>query len=152
MKGILPIVLQGQLYHKLVIFIPSQLYPVIELARRKNLYKVVLDFEDFLKIKKLSKDLIILTVRTRNHEKILNWTNIKEWMVNKKKSMMIFFKYSNFHQKYDFMQLKRLEGGIKNIHVGRLNSDPLKITKRKFYELASLCMGDTPVIIKTSRI
>ncbi|CAH2013188.1 unnamed protein product [Acanthoscelides obtectus] len=51
------------------IFISSQVYAIIELARRKNPYKVIpMGWSDFLDFKSLSKLLRILTVRTSNEE------------------------------------------------------------------------------------
>nr|CAH7765065.1 unnamed protein product [Callosobruchus chinensis] len=114
------------------VFVPSQLFPIFQLARRQNPYKTIpLIYNDFLDFKKVSKDLRILTVRTSNDGRNINWTDIMELVVDKKQPMKIFFKYSHLENSYNYIQLKRFESGLNNIQIGPLNSVAPNITKKK---------------------
>lgn len=48
--------------------------------------------------------------------------------------------------KYDFIYLKRFEGGLANIKVTQLNTAPQKLSNKKLIDLNSLCDGPTPLI------
>ncbi|XP_012940161.1 uncharacterized protein LOC106012278 [Aplysia californica] len=68
------------------VFLPSQLFPIIALARRKQPYKVhPLEHGDFLNYKKLSEDLKVLNVRKDNQDSgvPVNWNKVMEVRVNK---------------------------------------------------------------------
>ncbi|CAH0562903.1 unnamed protein product [Brassicogethes aeneus] len=53
--------------------------------------------------------------------------------------------FSHFDSRNDFIELKLLESKVADVKVNNLNSAPLKISKKKFDDLTSLCKGDTPV-------
>lgn len=58
----------------------------------------------------------------------------------------LFFKKSHLDKEYDSITLKRLEIGISNMQLNALNNEPPKIPKRKYEDLISLCIGQTPVV------
>lgn len=129
------------------IFEPSQLHPIIKLARRKQPYLVKpMNSSDFIDFKKLSQDLRILTVRVSEKGQTVKWTEIREFMVTKDEPTKLFFKYSHCNDDYDAIELKRLVKNIKEIRLQPLNKEPPKLTKKKYADLVSLCEGPTPVV------
>lgn len=66
------------------IFMPSQLHPVIRLARKKSPYNVIpMTYKDFKDFKSLSKELRILSIKESESGRRLKWTDIKEIQVRK---------------------------------------------------------------------
>lgn len=129
------------------IFVPTQLHPVIKLARRQQPYTVIsMNWKDFKDFKLYSKTLRILKVRTSDSGKNINWTNIREILVKKTDPCKIFFKTSHLQNEFDSISLKRLSNNIRNLQLRPLNTEPPKISKCKFQDLSSLCRGDTPVV------
>lgn len=129
------------------IFTPSQLHPVIRLARKKSPYHVIpMTYNDFKDFKCLSKELRILNIKETESGKRIKWTDIKEIQVRKNKPNMLFFKTSHLDNAYDCIRLKRLHNDPLNSPVANLNKQPLNIPKKKFDDLVSLCVGDTPVV------
>lgn len=130
------------------IFVPSQLQPVINLARRKQPYKVIsMNYDDFKDFKTLSTDLRVLSVRETGSGSKINWTNVMEIMVEKSSPMNIFFKNSHLQSEFDSICLKRLKvNNINSFELRNLNKEPNKISLQKYNDLVSLCSGTTPVI------
>lgn len=130
------------------LFIPSQLYPIIHLARYKQPYQVhPLQHSDFLDFKKLSRDLRVLSIRTSETGKSVKWHDIMELKVTKKEPLTIFYKTSHLHDTYEELKLKRQKvTNLENYTIEGLNYSQKKISKEKYEDLKSLCEGDTPVI------
>lgn len=105
-----------------------------------------MEFGDFLDFKKLSKDLRVLTVRNSGMGKTINWTDIMEIMVKKSELSKIFFKTSHTDNNYDYIELKRIQGNPVSCKPAALNKTILKLSKKKYDDLVSLCKGDTPII------
>lgn len=116
------------------LFLPSQIIPIIKLARRKHPYIVVeMNFYDFLDFKKLSQDLRILTIRSQADDSlgkvVINWTKIFVTMVNKSDLSQISFKNSHFDTSFRTIRLPR-NVNLSKLHVTRLNRGLQKIPKK----------------------
>ncbi|CAH1112741.1 unnamed protein product [Psylliodes chrysocephalus] len=90
------------------IFVPSQLHPIIRLARRKQPYKVIpLEYHDFIDFKKLSRDQRILSVRTSDYGNSIKWTDIMELKFYGKLSLrdaeaaLAYLPESNIEEEYE---------------------------------------------------
>lgn len=133
------------------IFIPSQIIPIIKLARRKHPYIVhEMAFSDFLDFKTLSQDLRILSVRQSDEMKpdsndSLNWTKMSAIMVDKETNNKIFYKNSHMEETFQTISLQR-NVDISKMKVKKLNNARLKLPLKKYSSLMSLCVGSTPVI------
>ncbi|CAH1997201.1 unnamed protein product [Acanthoscelides obtectus] len=129
------------------VFLPSQLYPIISLARRNSPYKVVpMKFSDFKDYKSLSKDLRILSIRISESGKNVKWTDVMEVLVTQASSLKIFFKNSHLEPEYDCIVLKRLNIDLSKLELPELNKEQPKISCKKYKDLVSWCQGETPVI------
>lgn len=130
------------------LFVPSQLVPVMKLARSSNPYEVIqMESSDFLDFKTFSKDLRILQVRKDNQDgSSINWTDVVEIGVRKTKPNEIFFKTSHLQERERSITLKRLNDDPFEKPLGHLNNVQPKISADKFKDLMSLCEGDIPVI------
>lgn len=128
------------------LFVPSQLAPVIKLARRKNPYIVhSLTSTDFLDFKTLSNNLKILAVRKDDEGGTVDWKQIREIMVQKSSNNKIFFKNSHLQNMYQCITLKRTAVNVR-AQPPSLNPDLPKISTKKYNDLIDLCSGTTPVI------
>lgn len=135
------------LKHAGEIFIPSQLYPVFRLARRKQPYEVhPLKFKDFFNFKKLSQDLRILSIRKDDLGEDINWTEMVEFKVMKSQPLKCFFKNSHLESNYRSITLKRQVSDFFKMTICPLNVAPPKISKLKYDDLIGLCKGEKPVI------
>nr|CAH7768720.1 unnamed protein product [Callosobruchus chinensis] len=104
------------------LFVPSQLYPIMRLARRKQPYIVILmSYNDFKDFKMLSKDMRILSFRSSEKGSNINWTNVMEVMVKQSSPYTL-------------------------LELSQLNIEVLKISKKKYKDLMSLCQGTNPVV------
>lgn len=130
------------------IFVPSQLHPIMKLARRKQPYNVnALRYDDFFDFKKLSQSIRLLSIKTTDAGDSFKWTEMMELKVVKDKPTQIFFKSShNIHSEYSSITLKRKLDNLKDMQLSILNSEPIKISKEKYNDLMALCNGATPVI------
>lgn len=130
------------------IFVPSQLCPIVRLARRKLPYIVKpLEYHDFSDFKKLSKDLRILSVRTSDSGHPIKWTDIMELKVKKCEPSKIYFKNSHLQQEFDSLTiLKRKKGVFSEISLEVLNLDVQKLRSDKYQDLKSLCESPLPVV------
>ncbi|CAG9765951.1 unnamed protein product [Ceutorhynchus assimilis] len=130
------------------LFIPSQLYPVFKLARRKHPYNVcLLQYNDFLDFKTLAKELRVLTVRKTETGDPVKWTEIMELKVLKNHPQQIFFKTSHLSNDFKVLSLKRLgTSELRKVVPNRLNTQPNKMSEEKYSDLQSMCVGETPVI------
>ncbi|XP_071056957.1 uncharacterized protein [Onthophagus taurus] len=126
------------------IFMPSQLHPVIRLARKKSPYNVIpMTYKDF---KALSKEIRILNVKISESGKRIKWTDIKEIQVRKTEPDKLFLKTSHLENTYDCIRLKRLLKNPLDFPVAALNKHPINISRKKFDDLVSLCRGNHPVV------
>lgn len=129
------------------LFLPSQLYPIVRLARRKQPYCVhTLQHSDFLDFKKLSQDLRILSIKTSETGDPIKWNDIMELKVTKSQPLTIFFKTSHLQKDYGCFKLKRQQLNLQGLPLQALNSEPRKIDAKKYRNLKSLCEGTKPVI------
>lgn len=132
------------------LFLPSQIIPIIRLARKKHPYIVTeMNYDDFLNFKKFSQDLRILSLRKAQDdaccETDLNWTKLFSVMVTKSNLKKIFFKTSHFADNFSSIVLPRNVDLFK-VMVDKLNNGVQKVPEKKFNSLVSLCQGVTPVI------
>lgn len=130
-------------------FIPSQLHPIFRLARRDKPYSVhVLQYNDFIDFKGLSKELRILKERDvqGNVDFVVDWTNMTELRVTKENLQQIYFKTSHMDADYKIINLKRQKKQVKDIPVKPLNKARPLLPRLKYNDLISLCQGSTPVI------
>lgn len=130
------------------LFVPSQLVPIMKLARSKAPYTVQqMETDDFLNFKKFSQDIRILKVREDNQTKeTINWTEVVEMRVQRSNPRDILFKTSHMQENYRSITLKRLVVCTFQQDIGKLNKQPPKISSEKFKDLMSLCEGITPII------
>lgn len=129
------------------VHVPSQLTPIIKLARRKNQYEVaVLEYTDFLNFKKFSIDLNVLAIRKDDNGELINWTKMAEYRVMKNEPLKIYFKTNHTNIRYRSLTLKRHAKNLLTDNISKLNASPPKISLDKFNDLISLTVGDTPVI------
>lgn len=89
------------------LFVPSQLTPIIHLARRKQPYKVVLmEMRDFFNFKNLAKEIRILTVRKDNESTDpVAWPAMVQWRFLKDHPQTMYFKTSHLHTSYRSLPL-----------------------------------------------
>lgn len=80
------------------LYVPSQLFPVFRLARRKNPYVVhPIDTQDFLDYKTMAQNLRILSIRTDAQGHSVDWTKMREVMVQETEIDKLVFKTSQSH-------------------------------------------------------
>lgn len=129
------------------LFVPSQIIPIIKLARKKHPYIVTeMNYDDFLNFKKLSQDLRILSLRrAQNDETDVNWTKMLSVMVTKSHINKLFFKTSHFADNFSSIELPRKVDLFK-VTVDKLNNGLQKVPEKKINSLVSLCQGVNPVI------
>lgn len=128
------------------LFVPSQLIPVIRLARHKKPYIVqTLESQDFLDFKGMAKDLRILSVRQDDNGKALDWPSMAEFMVLKHEPDKVFFKSSHLEDEYRSITLPRKVSN-PSCKPKKLNNKTIKLSEAKYNDLISLCSGQTPLI------
>nr|CAH7753579.1 unnamed protein product [Callosobruchus chinensis]CAH7761330.1 unnamed protein product [Callosobruchus chinensis] len=131
------------------IYVPSQILPIIRLARKQNPYIVhEMQFSDFIDFKSYSQNLRLLSVRRAmadNEVTNLNWTKIFVIRVDKENPNKIFFKTSYSEQQFKSIELPR-KVNLENLTVLPLNKSQLKLPVKKYLSLRSLCEGPKPVI------
>lgn len=129
------------------VFVPSELTPIITLARRKNPYIVRrLQYDDFLDFKKLSQEMKILQLRHSDENEQVKWNNMMEIKVTKESPASIFYKTSHHDDTYNTISLKRRQANVKSFSIKQLNKEPNKLSSDKYKDLISLCSGDTPLV------
>lgn len=128
------------------IFTPSQLIPIIRLARKKHPYTVnQLNYFDFKNFKKLSQEIRLLNIRTDDQKEKINWTKIKEVKISKQNLQKVYFKSCHNTDTYRSLTLKR-NICLPDIPLTSLNTSPNKISAEKYRDLNSFCTSDMPVI------
>ena len=126
------------------LFVPSQISPVVSLARPKQPYIVNrMQFDDCLDFKTLSKELRILEAR---REESFAWSRVMGLQVTKSKPDEILYKTSHFDTSYKVLSLKRLPQSVQEHSVHTRNTGLYNFSKEKYNDLVSLCSGSTPVI------
>lgn len=131
------------------LYVPSQIVPIMRLARSSKPYIVhVLENNDLIDFKEVSKDLRILKERKDNETgDTINWTEIKEIRVQKSSPSLIEFKDSHNSDSYRSITLKRLsDKTFFDKAMKPLNQGPPKISIEKYKDLMALCEGTTPVV------
>ena len=129
------------------IFIPSQLPPIIRLARRNFPYVVFeMDTEDFLDYKSCAEKIRLRATKITDSGENIDWTKIKEVMVNKDNVNVLNIKRSHVDAEYQKVSLKRLPHDVLQKSVPKLNTGHLKLAANKYKDLNDLCTGRTPVI------
>lgn len=131
------------------IFLPSQLIPIMRLARPQKPYVIhQMNTEDFLDFKTLAQDLRILKERSDDQKSgdPVNWTKMVDIAVSKSRPEVIQFKTSHLQSDYKSISLKRLPNNILGKEVNKLNKESPKLSKDKYEDLLSLCTGNTPVV------
>jgi len=129
------------------LFLPSQLTTIFALARPKQPYMVhSLQWDDFFDFKTLSKDLRILEARRASDAGEINWNSIMEIRVTKSHLDTIFVKTSHLDTQFKSLFLKRLKKPVKDHNLHKLNTGLNNISKEKFQDLSSLCVGEKPVV------
>lgn len=130
------------------LYVPSQLVPIFRLARRKNPYVVhSLQTGDFYDYKTLAHDLRILSVRIDDKGDPVDWTTMRQVMVQKSHRTKVFFADCHLTKEYRSITLKRgFASSVSCSHVPKLYQDPPKIPSEKFRDLMAMCHGETPVV------
>lgn len=129
------------------VFLPSQLYPVFRLARRRQPYEVVpMTFSEFQNFKWLSEKLRVLTIREDDSGEKIKWTEMVEFKVSKGDSSKILFKTSHLQSSYRSLSLKRNVLQFLNAPIPQLNDHPIELPERKYTDLMALCSGVKPPI------
>ena len=129
------------------LFVPSQISPVVSLARPKLYIVNRMQFDDFLDFKTLSKELRILEAcRASDTEESFAWSRVMELQVTKSKPDEILYKTSHFDKSYKVLSLKRLPKSVQEHSVQTLNTGLNNVSKEKCNDLVLLCSGSTPVI------
>lgn len=128
------------------VFVPSELIPIIKLARHKKPYSVhYLESKDFSDFKSMAKDLRVLSVRQDDNGDKVDWPSMMEYMVLKKEPNKIFFKTSHLDDEYRTITLPRSACDPK-VKPQPLNKVCPKLSAEKYKDLMALCSGPTPVI------
>ncbi|XP_072398864.1 uncharacterized protein [Diabrotica undecimpunctata] len=129
------------------LFIPSQLTPVIRLARLAKPYEVhTFSFGDFWDFKTLGENLRIRSLRIDDQGNGFKWTEVTEFKVTKNDLQKIFFKTSHLEENYRSVTLKRQNTPFLTKPLNKLNTEPRPISMAKYKDLNTLCTGNTPVI------
>lgn len=135
------------------LFVPSQLTPIISLARRRQPYHVhPMETQDFLDFKDVAKELKLLGVREDNENISVSWPNMVQWQFNKDDPNRMYFKRSHLEPDYSSLsigangrrKLNTVDCLKKTLKV--LSQEPPKISVDKYKDLISLCDGPLPVI------
>jgi len=126
--------------------VPSQLVPIIRMARRSQPYIVNrLNTEDFLDFKQLSQTMRLLNSKTDDLGKAIQWAEMRVFRVDKYFDDKIFFKTSHLQQDYHSITL-RLRGSVSDLVVAPLNNSAPRLKKEKYLDLVSMCKGPLPVV------
>lgn len=129
------------------IFIPAQLPPVLKLARRNLPYNITsMNVNDFYDFKSLSEKIRIKSVRKVETGEDVDWTKVKEVMVNKNNIAQLLVKNSHLADDYFVLPLKRNTLEVMSQSIPLLNKDLIKLSLLKYNYLVSLCTGLTPVV------
>lgn len=135
------------------LFVPSQLTPIISLARRRQPYHVhPMETQDFLDFKDVAKELKLLGVREDNENISVSWPNMVQWQFNKDDPNTMYFKRSHLEPDYSSLsigangrrKLNTVDCLKKTLKV--LSQEPPKISVDKYKDLISLCDGPLSVI------
>lgn len=135
------------------LFVPSQLTPIISLARRRQPYHVhPMETQDFLDFKDVAKELELLGVREDNENISVSWPNMVQWQFNKDDPNTMYFKRSHLEPDYSSLsigangrrKLNTVDCLKKTLEI--LSQEPPKISVDKYKDLISLCDGPLPVI------
>lgn len=129
------------------IFIPAQLPPILKLARRHLPYTVInMNVNNFYDFKSLSEKIRIKSVRKFETGEDVDWTKVKEVMVDKDNVAQLFVKNSHLANNYFILPLKRNTLEVMTQPIPLLNKDLKKLSRDKYNDLVSLCSGLTPVV------
>lgn len=129
------------------VFIPAQLPPILKLARRNLPYHVfTMNGQDFGDYKSIAENIRLRSTRKFDSGEEVDWTKIKEVMVNKSDLTHLFIKNSHLADKYHKLSLKRHTLGVLTQPVPMLNNGPIKLQADKYKDLVALCTGNTPVV------
>ena len=115
------------------LFVPSQISPVVSLARSKQPHIVNrMQFDDFFDFKTLSKDLRIFEARRASDtEESFAWSIVMELQVTKSKPDEILYKTSHFDTSYKVLSIKRLPKSVQEHSVQTLNTGLNNVSKEK---------------------
>ena len=112
--------------------VPSQIFPVVSLARPKQPYIVnSMHFDDFPDFKTLSKELRILEARRASDtEESFAWGRVMKLQVTKSKPDEILYKTSHFDTSFKTLSLKRLPKSVQEHSVQTLNPGMDNVQKK----------------------
>lgn len=102
-----------------------------------------IDFYDF---KSLSEKIGIKSVRKFETGEDVDWTKVKEVMVDKDNVAQLLVKKSHLANNYFVLPLKRNTLEVMTQPIPLLNKDLKKVSRDKYNDLVSLCSGLTPVV------
>lgn len=129
------------------LFVPSQLTPIIRLARHAKPYEVrTFTFDDFWDFKSFSENLRVRSLRTDDKGNPFKWTDVAEFKVTKTDIQKIFFKTSHLDENYRSVTLKRQNATLLMKPLSKLNKELRPISMAKYKDLNALCIGNTPVV------
>lgn len=129
------------------VFIPAQLPPILKLARRAMPYNVItMSSDDFYDYKGVADKIRIRSIRKFDSGEDVDWTKVKEVMVNKHKNTCVFVKNSHLAENYYTLSLRRNAIEVINQPLLKLNNGSIKLDAKKYNDLVKLCEGRTPVV------
>lgn len=131
------------------IYVPSQLVPIIRLARKDPYNVKEYNYNDFLNFKDFSQKIKLLQLRKDDQiGELVKWTHIMEFRVLKSRPGTLFFKTSHLEKDYRSITVKRHNFNYFRSDIETINNLPndKRITKEKYEDLISMCSGDTPLI------
>ncbi|KAJ8884926.1 hypothetical protein PR048_011122 [Dryococelus australis] len=116
--------------------------------KRDNPYVVhSLQTGDFYDYKTLAHDLHIMYVRIDDKGDPVDWTTVRQIMVQGSHSNKVFFADSHLTKVYGPVTLKRgFASSVSCTSVPELYQNQFQILSKKFRDLMALCHGETPIV------
>lgn len=125
------------------IYVPTDYYSIVKLARRSNLYEVtVMETQMFYDYKDLSH--AVLHNKTRSTDgAVVRWLKIKWLKYEKQNPQRIFFKY-DYHSDFQVMDVSPKRRGRRALpqntpKLKKLYSESPKVSAAKLNDLMALC-------------
>lgn len=114
------------------IYVPSQLEPIIRLARKKPYEARLLDYDNFRHFKDLASKLKLLQLKKGDDQtgESFKWTDVMEFRVLRTQPTTLFFKTSHMETQYKSISLKRSYVHWLRTNVEQLNHSLKKNPKR----------------------
>ncbi|CAG9768161.1 unnamed protein product [Ceutorhynchus assimilis] len=102
--------------------------------------------EEFLDYKSLADKIRLRVTRKLDSGGNVDWTKIKEVMVNKDDVTVIDIKKSHHDAEYQQLPLQRLPPDVLQKPIPKLNSGQIKLPANKYKDLTDLCTDRIQVV------